>query len=119
MYQAAEEAAAAGPRGRKRNAADAVVPAPGGHAAVVDLTSPIVAAKAVKNAAELEGMRQAHLRDAVAICDFLNWLEKKVRSVIPCVSMQSIACRKGTCSKAAAHCVDLVSVYLPVQHRVY
>jgi Xaa-Pro aminopeptidase len=46
---------------------------------VVDLVSPIVAAKAIKNAAELEGMRQAHLRDAVAICDFLNWLENKVR----------------------------------------
>jgi Xaa-Pro aminopeptidase len=45
---------------------------------VVDLVSPVVAAKAIKNAAELEGMRQAHLRDAVAICDFLNWLENKV-----------------------------------------
>jgi Xaa-Pro aminopeptidase len=50
----------------------------GGSKAVVDLVSPIVAAKAIKNDAELEGMRQAHLRDAVAICDFLNWLENKV-----------------------------------------
>lgn len=77
VYQAAEEAAAAGPRGRKRNAADAVVQSPGAKA-VLDLPSPIVAAKALKNPAELEGMKQAHLRDAVAICDFLNWLEKKV-----------------------------------------
>lgn len=50
---------------------------PGAHA-VVDLSSPIVHSKAIKNAAELEGMREAHLRDAVAICDFLNWLESKV-----------------------------------------
>uniref|UniRef100_A0A383V906 Uncharacterized protein n=1 Tax=Tetradesmus obliquus TaxID=3088 RepID=A0A383V906_TETOB len=81
VFQAAEEAAAAGPRGRKRNAADAVVPAAaGGSKAVVDLVSPIVAAKAIKNGAELEGMRQAHLRDAVAICDFLQWLEAKIAS---------------------------------------
>jgi Xaa-Pro aminopeptidase len=50
----------------------------GGRSVVVDLSSPIVTSKAIKNAAELEGMREAHLRDAVAICDFLNWLETKV-----------------------------------------
>lgn len=54
----------------------------GGSKAVVDLVSPIVAAKAIKNGAELEGMRQAHLRDAVAICDFLQWLEAKVCMVV-------------------------------------
>jgi hypothetical protein len=48
-------------------------------AAVVSLESPVVAAKAIKNAAELEGMKEAHLRDAVAICDFLCWLEEEVR----------------------------------------
>lgn len=46
--------------------------------AVIDLSSPIIAAKAIKNEAELAGMREAHLRDAVAICDFLQWLEQKV-----------------------------------------
>jgi Xaa-Pro aminopeptidase len=51
----------------------------GSSHAVVELSSPIVSAKAIKNAAELEGMREAHLRDAVALCDFLNWLETKVR----------------------------------------
>lgn len=53
---------------------------PAAHA-VVDLSSPIVHGKAIKNAAELAGMREAHLRDAVAICDFLTWLENKVRAV--------------------------------------
>ncbi len=49
-----------------------------GSVKVVDQPSPIVAAKAIKNAAELEGMKEAHLRDSVAICDFLAWLEKEV-----------------------------------------
>jgi Xaa-Pro aminopeptidase len=54
--------------------ASASTPAP----AVVDLPSPIVSGKAIKNGAELAGMREAHLRDAVALCDFLQWLEAKV-----------------------------------------
>ena len=33
--------------------------------------SPIAAAKAVKNAIEIQGMRDAHIRDAVAICELL------------------------------------------------
>jgi Xaa-Pro aminopeptidase len=48
----------------------------------VDLSSPLVAAKAVKNAAELAGMVEAHLRDAVALCGFLCWLEAKVRCAV-------------------------------------
>lgn len=34
--------------------------------------------KARKNAAEIEGMRAAHLRDAVAVTRFLHWLDKTV-----------------------------------------
>lgn len=34
--------------------------------------------KAVKNETELAGMREAHLRDAVAIVEFLTWLDEKV-----------------------------------------
>ena len=40
--------------------------------------SPIVQAKAVKNASELEGMRAAHVRDGVALVKFLHWLEGAV-----------------------------------------
>ena len=40
--------------------------------------SPISAAKAVKNAAELEGMREAHLRDSVALATTFHWLEEEV-----------------------------------------
>lgn len=57
-------------------------------APVVELSSPVVSAKAVKNQAELEGMREAHLRDAVALADFLCWLEAKVNKCGP----QGCAC---------------------------
>lgn len=36
-------------------------------------------AKAVKNECELAGIRQAHLRDGVAVCKFLYWLEHNWR----------------------------------------
>ncbi|XP_062520265.1 xaa-Pro aminopeptidase 1-like [Corticium candelabrum] len=40
--------------------------------------SPIQLAKAVKNATEIQGMRNAHIRDAVALCEYLHWLETVV-----------------------------------------
>uniref|UniRef100_A0A7N1A5F9 Metallopeptidase M24 family protein n=1 Tax=Kalanchoe fedtschenkoi TaxID=63787 RepID=A0A7N1A5F9_KALFE len=40
--------------------------------------SPISLAKAVKNDAELEGMRNCHLRDAVALVHFWMWLEDEI-----------------------------------------
>jgi len=42
--------------------------------------SPVRLAKAVKNAEEIEGMRQAHIRDGVAMVRFLYWLEKSIRA---------------------------------------
>jgi Xaa-Pro aminopeptidase len=41
-------------------------------------TSPVTLMKARKNAAEIRGMREAHLRDGVAMCRFLSWLEASV-----------------------------------------
>jgi len=41
--------------------------------------SPIVLMKALKNPIELEGMRNCHKRDAVAVCKFLCWLEKEMK----------------------------------------
>ncbi|XP_055447455.1 xaa-Pro aminopeptidase 1 isoform X3 [Psammomys obesus] len=40
--------------------------------------TPICIAKAVKNSAESEGMRRAHIKDAVALCELFSWLEKEV-----------------------------------------
>ncbi|KAK9458055.1 peptidase M24, structural domain-containing protein [Dipodascopsis uninucleata] len=40
------------------------------------IKAPIEAAKAVKNDIEIEGMRQAHIRDGVAQIKYFAWLEK-------------------------------------------
>ena len=47
---------------------------------LVECASPVAIAKAVKNAAELAGMREAHLRDAAALATFFSWLEATVGS---------------------------------------
>lgn len=40
--------------------------------------SPVSLSKAVKNHAELEGMRDSHLRDAAALAQFWFWLEEEI-----------------------------------------
>ena len=40
--------------------------------------SPIVMMKAIKNDAELNGMRECHLRDGAAFAEFLSWLEEQL-----------------------------------------
>lgn len=45
----------------------------------VEKASPIAAAKAVKNLAELAGMREAHMRDAVALATTFHWIERQAR----------------------------------------
>lgn len=42
--------------------------------------SPIALAKATKNPVEINGMRACHLRDAVAVCKFICWLEKQIEA---------------------------------------
>lgn len=39
---------------------------------------PVVIPKACKNSTEVEGMRQAHIRDGVAMVRFLAWLDREV-----------------------------------------
>ena len=41
-------------------------------------TSVVMAQKAIKNAAEIEGMRQAHLRDGAALVKYFSWLEQEM-----------------------------------------
>ncbi|KAK9508056.1 hypothetical protein O3M35_007802 [Rhynocoris fuscipes] len=41
--------------------------------------SPIIALKAEKNQVERDGMRRAHVQDAVAFCDFMAYFEEKMR----------------------------------------
>ncbi|CAG8463560.1 93_t:CDS:10 [Diversispora eburnea] len=49
-----------------------------GEENVEETRSPIADAKAVKNEVELEGMRQCHLRDAVALINYFAWLEQQI-----------------------------------------
>ncbi|PIN25663.1 Xaa-Pro aminopeptidase [Handroanthus impetiginosus] len=43
-------------------------------------SSPLSLPKAMKNEAELEGMRNSHLRDAAALAQFWAWLEEEIRN---------------------------------------
>ena len=43
---------------------------------VVRAKDPCALAKAVKNATEIRGAREAHIRDGVAMCRFLSWIDK-------------------------------------------
>ncbi|HEU5048332.1 MAG TPA: aminopeptidase P family protein [Rickettsiales bacterium] len=47
---------------------------------IVEFSDPCHLPKACKNEAELEGMRQAHIRDGLAVTRFLHWLEQAVAS---------------------------------------
>ncbi|XP_057778182.1 aminopeptidase P2 [Salvia miltiorrhiza] len=61
----------------KRTAANGPVNKSRGPTAVYK-SSPISFAKAIKNEAELEGMRNSHLRDAAALAQFWVWLEEEI-----------------------------------------
>ena len=45
-------------------------------ARVIMRSNPLERMKAIKNSTEIEGERTAHLRDAVAMCRFLSWLDR-------------------------------------------
>lgn len=49
-----------------------------GKGNTVEARSPVTDAKAVKNDAELEGMRQCHLRDSAALISYFAWLEEEL-----------------------------------------
>lgn len=48
---------------------------------VVDETDPSVLMKSQKNEVELNNTRNAHLKDAVAMCKFMYWLKKNVGKI--------------------------------------
>lgn len=50
----------------------------GGKDRVVEIRSPIADAKAIKNDAELEGMRACHVRDGAALTEYFAWLENEL-----------------------------------------
>lgn len=50
----------------------------GGDATVDEVRSPIGDAKAIKNEAEMNGMRACHIRDGAAIIEYFAWLEDQL-----------------------------------------
>uniref|UniRef100_A0A4W5REU9 Xaa-Pro aminopeptidase 1 n=1 Tax=Hucho hucho TaxID=62062 RepID=A0A4W5REU9_9TELE len=50
---------------------------PKSHRSPIPYT-PLCLAKAVKNATEIQGMKMAHIKDAVALCELFAWLEKEI-----------------------------------------
>lgn len=48
---------------------------------VLEMSSPVALWKAVKNAVEIDGMREAHLEDGLVMEQFLFWLSHKAGSV--------------------------------------
>ena len=59
----------------------------------------------MKNAAELAGMREAHLRDGAALVRFLCWLEKTIASGGSC-SVHLFVGIKGSGGMAPRLCVS-------------
>jgi len=45
---------------------------------LIGTTNPVSLKKAVKNAVEINGMKKAHIKDAVALCEFYSWLEDEI-----------------------------------------
>lgn len=46
-----------------------------------DVMNPTVIAKAVKNNVEIKNMKQAHIKDGVAVTKFIYWLKKNIGSI--------------------------------------
>jgi len=49
---------------------------------IVEGRDPVILPRAMKNPTELEGARQAHIRDGVAMCKFLCWLDAQTSDTI-------------------------------------
>lgn len=45
---------------------------------VIEITSPVILAKAIKNQVEIEGFRKACLQDSIAMTKFFYWLENNI-----------------------------------------
>lgn len=57
----------------------------------VEQVSPIQLMKSIKNEVELNGIRQAHIRDGAALTAFLGWLDSSVRAGAEAVTECSLA----------------------------
>ena len=53
------------------------------EAHVIRALDPVALPRACKNAVEIEGSRQAHIRDGVALSRFLHWLDTEAQTTLP------------------------------------
>jgi Xaa-Pro aminopeptidase len=58
--------------------AAAAAAAAAARSVMLERPTPVSVAKAIKNEGELEGLKEAHLRDGVALVKFLSWLDKTI-----------------------------------------
>lgn len=85
----------------------------------VEKPSPIAGAKAVKNATELNGMREAHLRDSVALAHTWHWIESQVLNtyVTPLtLNSASTSLRRPVCMFHVIN-AELSNSFLPTEQR--
>uniref|UniRef100_A0A224XLD9 Putative xaa-pro aminopeptidase n=1 Tax=Panstrongylus lignarius TaxID=156445 RepID=A0A224XLD9_9HEMI len=57
--------------------------------------SPIAVMKAVKNEVEVQGMRNAHIKDGVALCRYFAWLEKSMADNIELTEISAAEVLEG------------------------
>ena len=66
-----------------------------GGCKVVEQVSPVTWLKSIKNEIEVEGLREAHVRDGVAVCSFLAWLHDAMGKGTPVSEMTASAKLEG------------------------
>ncbi|KAJ2370577.1 hypothetical protein H4S01_000279 [Coemansia sp. RSA 2610] len=71
--------------------------------------SPITRLKALKNAVELQGMRQCHIRDGVAMANYFGWLEDQLLNQDGNLRLSEVdaADKLEEFRRAQEHCVGL------------
>lgn len=74
---------------------------------VCDEQSPIQMMKALKNATEVNGMRQAHIKDAVACIKFWKWLESRLDAGDNTLTECSVSDQLEALRRAQKDCVSL------------
>ncbi len=79
------------------------------HVKRVDRANPTMIAKAVKNPVEMQHMREAHIRDGVAVTRFMYWLKKRMAAYDPSdpVTELSAADRLLQLRREQEHFLDL------------
>lgn len=62
------------------------------NAKVIDIPSPIVQWKSIKNATEVAGEREVHIRDGVAVTKFIYWLKQNIgnRKITECSAAERL-----------------------------